>query len=54
MEGDVAQDFGATAIAQPDIFEADHAIVLDPLNIRPNLRLYAELAVRYQWIWAKA
>ena len=54
MEGDVAQDFRAAAVAQPDIFKADHAIVLDPLNIRPNLRLYAELAVRYQWIWAKA
>ena len=53
MKGDVAQDLWASAVAQPDIFKADHAIALDPLNIRPNLRLYAELAVRYQWIWAR-
>ena len=53
MKGDVAQDLWAIAVAQPDIFKADHAIALDPLNIRPNLRLYAELAVRYQWIWAR-
>ena len=54
MKGDIAQDLWAIAVAQPDIFKADHAIALDPLNIRPNLRLYAELTVRYQWIWARA
>ena len=53
MKGDVAKDLWASAVAQPNIFKADHAIVLDPLNIRPNLRLYAELALRYQWIWAR-
>src|SRR4029078_11444189 len=54
MKGDVAEDLWAIAVAQPDIFKADHVIALDPLNIRPNLRLYAELAVRYQWMWARA
>src|SRR6516165_5334327 len=51
MKRNVAQDLWAGAVAQPNIFKADHAIVLDPLNILPNLRLYAEVALRYQWIW---
>ena len=43
VKGDVAQDFRATAVAQPDIVKADHPCSLSLLTLRHDWRLYAEL-----------